>query len=483
MENKGNSIITNVIWKFAERILAQVISLIVSIVLARILLPEDYGAIAMVTVFITIANVFVTEGIPNSLIQKKNTDDFDYSSVFVFNLCLSIFLYFVIYISAPLISSFYNMDILTPVIRVMGLRIVVASFNSVQHAYVSKNMMFKKYFWSTLYGTLISGVLGIVMAYKGFGIWALVAQYMVNSTVDTIVLFFTVDWRPKMKCDINRLSYLIKFGWKMLFEGVTNTIVQQLQNLIIGKVYTSADLAYYTKGQQFPSLVVTNISSAIASVLFPAIANEQDNEKKVLSILRKASRLSYYVVFPMLTGLAMVAKPFISIVLTEKWIDAVPFFQAFCIINATYVWLIPRHQALNGKGRSDVYLLEHLFYRVILIGVLLLTFRISIATMVLGQIICSLLLCGIVCYTSYKYNGYCVLDQLIDVLPSLIGCTVMAIPTYMIGLLNVNLYLKLLCQCLAGIVVYVSYSIIFKVEEYTLCRKYLGVMITKFKRR
>ena len=483
MENKGNSIITNVIWKFAERILAQVVSLIVSIVLARILLPEDYGAIAMVTVFITIANVFVTEGIPNSLIQKKNTDDLDYSSVFVFNLCLSIFLYFVIYISAPLISSFYNMDILTPVIRVMGLKIIVASFNSVQHAYVSKNMMFKKYFWSTLFGTLISGVIGIVMAYKGFGIWALVAQYMVNSTVDTIVLFFTVDWRPKLKCNLNRLSYLIKFGWKMLFEGVTNTIVQQLQNLIIGKIYTSADLAYYTKGQQFPSLVVTNISSAIASVLFPAIANEQDNENKVLSILRKSSRLSYYVVFPMLTGLAMVAKPFISIVLTEKWIDAVPFFQAFCIINATYVWLIPRHQALNGKGRSDVYLLEHLFYRVILIGVLLLTFRISIATMVLGQVICSLVLCGIVCYTSYKYNGYCVLDQLSDALPSLIGCAVMTIPTYMIGLLNVNLYLKLLCQCLAGIVVYVSYSIIFKVEEYTLCRKYLGVMITKFKRR
>lgn len=483
MENKGNSIITNVIWKFAERILAQVVSLIVSIVLARILLPEDYGAIAMVTVFITIANVFVTEGIPNSLIQKKNTDDLDYSSVFVFNLCLSIFLYFVIYISAPLISSFYNMDILTPVIRVMGLKIIVASFNSVQHAYVSKNMMFKKYFWSTLFGTLISGVIGIVMAYKGFGIWALVAQYMVNSTVDTIVLFFTVDWRPKLKCNLNRLSYLIKFGWKMLFEGVTNTIVQQLQNLIIGKIYTSADLAYYTKGQQFPSLVVTNISSAIASVLFPAIANEQDNENKVLSILRKSSRLSYYVVFPMLTGLAMVAKPFISIVLTEKWIDAVPFLQAYCIIYATYVWLIPRHQALNGKGRSDVYLLEHLLYRVILIGVLLLTFRISIATMVLGQVICSLVLCGIVCYTSYKYNGYCVLDQLSDALPSLIGCAVMTIPTYMIGLLNVNLYLKLLCQCSAGIVVYVSYSIIFKVEEYTLCRKYLEVLISKFKRR
>lgn len=483
MESKGNSIISNVIWKFAERILAQVVSLIVSIVLARILLPEDYGAIAMVTVFITIANVFVTEGIPNSLIQKKNTDELDYSSVFVFNLGLSIVLYLIIYISAPVISQFYDMDILTSVIRVMGLNIIVAAFNSVQHAYVSKNMMFKKYFWSTLFGTLISGVVGIIMAYKGVGIWALVAQYMINSTVDTIVLFFTVDWRPKLKCNLKRLSSLINFGWKMLFEGVSNTIVQQMQNLIIGKKYTSADLAYYTKGQQFPSLVVTNISSSIASVLFPAISNEQDDEKRVMLILRKSSRLTYYVVFPMLTGLTMVAKPFICILLTEKWLDTAPFLQAFCVIYATYVWLIPRHQALNGKGYSDVYLIEHLIYRVILIGVLLVTFKISIAAMVLGQILCSLILCGIVCYTSYKYNNYSVSDQFRDVLPSLFGCVVMAIPTHMVGLLSVNSYLMLLCQCLTGVVIYVGYSIFFKVDEYFICRKYLGVLISKLRRR
>ena len=483
MRNKGNGIISNVIWKFAERILAQAVSLIVSIVLARILLPEDYGSIAMVTVFITIANVFVTEGIPNALIQKKDTDDLDYSSVFVFNFILSIILYLILYVISPIISNFYNLEILTPVIRVMGVKIIIASFNSVQHAYVSKKMMFRKYFWSTLFGTLISGVVGIMLAYKGFGIWALVAQYMINSTVDTIVLFFTVECRPKLKCDLKRLSSLIKFGWKMLFEGVSNTIVQQLQNLIIGKKYTSADLAYYTKGQQFPSLVYTNISTSIASVLFPAISNEQDDEKKVLMILRKSSRLSYYVMFPMLTGLAIVAKPFITIVLTEKWLEAVPFLQAFCIIYGTCVWLIPRHQALNGTGHSDVYLVEHLIYRLILIGVLLLTFKISITAMVLGNIFCSLILCGIVCYTSFKYNHYSVADQLRDILPSLFGCFVMAILTYFIGFVNINAYLTLLCLCLVGVIVYVGYSIVFKVEDYFTCKKYLCVLISKFRRR
>ena len=345
---KGNVIITNVLWKFAERVLAQVVSLVVSIVLARILMPEDYGAISMVLVFIAFANVFVSDGIPTALIQKSNADEIDFSSVFYFNIFLSLLIYALIAFSAPSIAYFYNNSVLCPVLRVLGLRIIVAGVNSVQHAYVSRHMMFKKYFWSTLIGTLISGIVGIVMAYSGFGVWALVAQYMVNTTVDTIVLLLTVDWKPSFVFSFLRIRELTRFGWKLMIEGVANVLYGQLSNLVIGKVYTSNDLAYYTKGQQFPSLITKNISTSIASVLFPAMSNEQENKERVLLLMRKSVKISSFIVFPMLIGLASVASPFVKVVLTEKWINVVPFLQAFCIMEIPSVGMIPRHQAIKA---------------------------------------------------------------------------------------------------------------------------------------
>ena len=198
MNENESLIIGNLFWKFAERILAQIISLIVSIVLARLLLPENYGAISMVIVFITIANVFVTAGIPSALVQKKDASLDDFSAVFYFNLVFSIFIYFILFISAPYIAKFYEYPNLSSVLRFMGIRIIIASINSVQHAYVSRHMMFKKYFWSTLFGTLLSGVLGVGMAYAGFGVWALAAQYIINTCVDTIILFFTVKCKSTL---------------------------------------------------------------------------------------------------------------------------------------------------------------------------------------------------------------------------------------------------------------------------------------------
>lgn len=472
-KSNSSTILSNVIWKFAERILAQVVSLIVSIVLARLLLPDDYGAIAMVTVFISIANVFVTNGIPNALIQKKDADELDFSSVFHFNLAFSTLIYLGLFIVAPYIATFYDSTILCPVVRVMGLRIIVAAINSVQHSYVSRNMMFKKYFWSTLFGTFLSGVIGIVMAYNGFGIWALVAQYMINTSVDTIVLFLTVSWRPTMKFSLKRVLSLFGFGWKILFEGISNTFVGQLQNLIIGKVYTAGDLAYYTKGQQFPALIVTNITSSIGAVLFPAMSNEQDNKKQVLGMLRKSVRMSSYVVYPMLTGLAVVATPFISLVLTEKWIETVPYLQVFCLLNAPTVGMIPRHQALNATGRSDVFMNEHIFARFVAIGVLLLTYKISILAIVLGSIISSLILTLVIAYTSKKFNGYSYKDQITDILPTLVGCAVMGVPVYLISYLGFSNIVTLTIQVIVGIAVYVLYSKLLNIEEFKICISFI----------
>ena len=471
--NNGSTIISNVIWKFAERILAQLVTLVVSIVLARLLLPNDFGAISMVLVFINIANIFVIEGIPSALIQKKNADQLDFSSVFLFNAVFSLLVYAVLFFSAPYIAAFYNYPLLSPVFRVLGLRILVAAVNSVQHAYVSRHMMFRKYFWSTLFGTLLSGIVGVIMAYMGFGVWSLVAQYMVNTTVDTIVLFYTVDWRPTLQFDFSRVKQLFSFGWKMLFEAVSNTVAGQIRNLIIGKVYTPSDLAFYTKAQQFPSLVMTNISASIASVLFPAIANEQTDKQRVLQILRKSVRVSSYVAYPMLVGLALVATPFIRLLLTEKWIETVPYLQIFCFFNMPAIGMIPRHEALLGTGRSDVFMNEHIAARLIGLVILFLTYRISIWAIIWGGTISTVIMTAVIAYTSKKYSGYGYRDQVRDLIPILLGCAVMGVPVYCLNFLSLPDIIKLTLQVALGIIVYVLYSMVFKMEEFYVCKGFV----------
>lgn len=286
-QNMKSKVLSGLFWKFAERILAQLVSLVVSIVLARLLLPEDYGAVSLVTIFITLANVFVVDGLGVSLIQKKDADDVDFSTVFYFNIVFSCAIYFLLYLFAPVLAAFYDMPILCPVVRVLGLKIPIAGINSVQQAFVSRKMIFKKFFFSTLIGTVISAVVGIAMAYYGFGVWALVCQYLINSVIDTIVLWLTVRWRPIRTFSIERMKGLFSYGWKLLVQSLLVTLYGNLRSLVIGKVYSSADLAFYNKGGQFPNLIVTNVDSAINSTLFPAMSKEQNNTERVRAIARR----------------------------------------------------------------------------------------------------------------------------------------------------------------------------------------------------
>ena len=284
--------LSGLLWMYMERIGAQVVSFVVSIVLARLLMPEEYGVISIVLVFINICNIFATGGFGKALVQKKDADDVDFSSVFYFNLAISTFLYLILFFTAPIISSFYDMPILTPVIRVMGIRLIITSFNSVQHAKTTKSMQFKKYFFSTLGGTILSAVIGIVLAYRGFGVWALVAQYLTNTITDTIILFFTVKWRPKLCFSFSRLKVLLSFGWKILVGGLVDTLYEDFRSLYIGKLYSATDLAYYSRGQSYSNLIVTNVNSSISSVLFPVISKVQDTKSSVKAITRRAIKTS-----------------------------------------------------------------------------------------------------------------------------------------------------------------------------------------------
>ena len=313
-------IISGLFWKFGERILAQGVSFVVSLVLARMLLPEEYGSIALVLVFINLANVFVSNGLGETLIQKPDAKQSDFSTMFFCSLFLSILLYAFLFCSAPFIARFYNNEQLILVLRVLGLQVPLSSVNTIQQAYVSKHMMFRKFFYSTVGGTLISGFIGIVLAYNGAGIWALVIQYMTNTFINTFILFITVKWYPTFEFDKNSAKTLFSFGWKLVAAQFMNQVYVELKNLFIGKIYTPADLASYNKGEQFPSVLVMNINSAISSVLFPAMSIANQEKGKLKELTRQSIMMSSYVVFPIITGLIIVAEPMIRLLLTDRWI-------------------------------------------------------------------------------------------------------------------------------------------------------------------
>lgn len=465
-KNIKQKVMSGLIWKFAERISAQLVTFIVSIVLARLLDPSHYGAIAIVNIFIALANVFVVSGFGNSLIQKKDADDTDFSSVFYFNILMSIVMYAIVFFCSPIVAGFYSMPILTPVLRVMGLRLIVAGINSVQHAYVARHMLFKRFFWSTLGGTLVSGVVGIIMAYQGFGIWSLVAQYMTNTTVDTIVLLFTVKWRPKLLFSLKRLGRMFAYGWKLLVSALLETGYNELRSLVIGRMYTPSDLAYYNKGRQFPNLVVTNINSSIQSVLFPAMANNQDKRDQVKAMCRRSIRTSSYIMLPLMVGLALVAEPFVKLLLTEKWLPCVPYLQISCFVMAFMPIHTANLQAIKAIGRSDIFLKLEIIKKIMGLAVLLLSMRYGVFAIALSGILSTILSTIINSYPNKNLIGYSYFEQIRDLFNGIIPLLVMSLVVYLIGPLNINELPLIIVQVVVGIIAYVVVSALTKNDSF-----------------
>ena len=484
MEEKSlkKKTLSGLFWAFGERILAQLVSFIVSIVLARLLLPEQYGVVTLCNIFITICNVFVTSGFGSALVQKKDADDLDFSSILYSSVIISIVLYTILFFTAPYIAAFYekyDQNTIISVIRIMSLRLPLAAYNSVQHAYVSKKMMFKKFFWSTLFGTIVSGGVGIFLAYKGYGVYALVFQYLTNVTIDTIVLTITLRWFPKLKYSFTRFKTLFKYGWKLLVSSLLDTGYNELRSLVIGKKYSSSDLAYYDKGRQFPSLIVTNINSSIDKVLFPVISELQDDKVKVKETTRRAIKTSSYVMFPLLVGLAVVAEPVVKILLTNKWIDCVPFLQIMCFVYAFYPIHTANLQAIKAMGRSDLFLVLEIVKKVLGIVILIVTMRYGVLWIALGQIISAVISSLINSWPNRKLLNYGYLEQIKDIMPSLLAALFMGVCVYLFNLLSINIYLKLVIQVLVGALIYFAISIIFKLESYNFLKSLLFSLITK----
>ena len=473
---KKNSVISNFIWRFAERCGAQIVTFIVSIVLARILAPEEYGTIALVTVFTTILQVFVDSGLGTALIQKKNADDLDFSSVFYFNLFMCLVLYLAMFLAAPYIVRFYDDISLIPIIRVISLTIVVSGVKGIQQAYVSRNMLFKRFFFSTIGGTLFSAILGIVMAYAHCGVWALVAQQLSNAVIDTLILWITVRWRPQLIFSWQRLTKLLSFGSKLLASSLLDTIYSNLRNLIIGKIYSSSDLAFYNQGDKFPKVIVTNINASIDSVLLPLMSNVQDDHEKVKSMTRRVIKTSTYIMAPLMMGLAFCATPIVQLVLTDKWLPCVPFLQVFCITYMFWPVHTANLNAINAMGRSDLFLKLEIIKKIIGLTLLFITMRISVMAMAYSLLVSGLLSQIINSWPNRKLLNYGYIEQIKDILPSILLAIFMGAMVWLVSLAKLNSAVTLIIQIPLGIVIYLIGSKLLKLESY----EYLIEIIKSF---
>ena len=462
----GNKVFSNLIWRFSERIGAKLISVVVNLILARILAPELYGTVAIVLVFTEILQVFVESGFGTALIQKKDADDLDFSSVFFFNLAMSVLLYVLLFAFAPLISRLYGRPELLKIIRVVGLILIIAGVRNVQQAYVSRNMLFKRFFFSTLGGTVVSAVVGIFMAVKGFGVWAYVTQYLLNNLVGTLILWFTVKWRPVARFSLERLKGLFSYGWKLLVSSLLNIVSDKLRPLIIGYRFSPADLSFYNEGLLFPNLIVDNVNSSIDSVLLPALSQQQDSAEQVKTMTRRAIQISSYIMWPLMIGLFVCAEPLVSLLLGQDWLPCVPFVRIFSLYYALFPIHTANLNAIKAMGRSDIFLRLEIVKRVLDLVFVVSTVFIGVRAMAYGLLIQGVLCLFINSYPNSKLCGYAFSQQLRDIIPAFLLAAAMGLLVWLISLAGFGSFVTLILQVLTGAVFYIAASVILKLDTF-----------------
>lgn len=480
---KKTTVISSLLWKLFERIGTQGITFVVQLVLARLLLPEMYGTIALVTVFTNLAKVFVDSGLGTALIQKKDSDTLDFSSVFYLSLGLAGILYILIFISAPFIASFYQNEQLISVLRVMGLILFFGAFNSIQNAWVARHMMFKELFKRSIGALLISGTAGIIAAYSGLGVWALVIQQLVNQAAITVIMWFTVKWRPTAEFSIPRVKKLFSFGSKILLSSVIDKLYKEMRTLVIGRLYSTSMLGYYSRGQQFPSFIFQNIDGSIQSVMLPALSAHQDNKQKIKAMMRRTMMSSSFLLFPMMVGLAVIAEPMVRLVLTNKWLPSVPFLQIFCFTYVFYPINTANLQAINALGRSDIFLKLQIIKKTIGIIALLISVPIGIYAIAIGEAISGFISSAINAFPNKQLINYSYTEQIKDIFPSLLLALFMGACIYPIKFIIFGDLVLLTTQVIAGITIYIGFSKLFKMNSFDYIAQTTKDIIWKRKKK
>ena len=475
-----SKVFSGLIWKFFERFGTVGIQFIIQIILARLLSPDDYGAIALITVFITVSNVFVQNGFNTALIQRQDVTEEDYSSVFWISMLVALVCYIVLVILSPFIADFYSMPVLNNVLKVLGLTLFFGSYNSIQIAKISKEFKFKKLFYSSLIGMCMSGITGIILAMNGFGVWTLVFQQLMNQVIISFVLYFQVDWKLKVIVNIGRVRLLFGFGSKLLVSSLIDVIYNNIYNLVIGKVYDSTTLGYYNRADQFPNLIVNNVNGSIQSVILPALAEHQDNKQRVKEMMRKAMTLSSYLVFPLMIGMAACAEPMIELLLTEKWLPCVLYLRLLCFSYMLWPIHTANLQAINAIGHSEIFLKLEIIKKIIGIVALVISIPFGVIIMVSMKVITGIISTFINALPNKTLLNYSYKSQIFDLLPTFIISTLMGVLVYLsdnlLKAVSIELLSRLILDVITGVIIYVILSLVTKNKNF----KYFLDMLKKY---
>jgi len=480
-----NKTISGVIWKAMENGGNQAVKLVFTVVLARLLDPENYSTLSLMMIIINFADVIVKKGFATGLIQRKDANNVDFSSVLWLTLAFAGVLYAGLFFAAPAISVFYNDPIIVPAMRVAALTLFSGAFNSIQSAIVQRKMEFRHFCIATLGATILSGGVGIYMAYLGYGVWALVAQQMISSIGNVLFLWLLDRWHPAFVFSMERVRSLFSFGWKLLLSSLLDTGYKSLSGLVIGKRYIGDSLAFYNRGQQFPSMIADNLTGVALSVLFPAYARHQDDIGRVRGMVRKTNRSTALMMFPMMAGLAAIATPFVRVLLTDKWLPTVPYLQMMCIAFALYPLEAADLQALNALGRSDLYLKTEIIKKVF--GILALAVSVFAFTTPLAiswaYVLTAVFSMAVTMVYMKQLFAYRWRDQVWDMMPPLLLSAVMWGVVYAVSLIPMAELPRMILQIVCGIAVYLGLAVLLKLESFTYLWSSMKSYFSKNKKR
>lgn len=454
------------IWRLLQNFSAQSISFIIQLILARILLPSDFGILAITTIFISISNILVQVGFSSSIVQKKNLDETDKSTMFFISCILGFVLYFLIFVSAPFIAKFYNQEILILILRIQSLSLIAISFSSVSIALIMRSLNFKKSFIAGIISYAFQGVIGVYMALNGYGVWSLVISSLTYNFVYSIVSVVVCKWSPKLLFSFKSAIEMLSFSSKILGTSMLNTIYNSSQSLIIGKVFSPTILGYYNRGVQLPKTIVTGIDGAMTTVLFSSLSRIQDDKKELVKFLRKSMKISLAIVVPFMCGLAAVADPLIRVLFTDKWESSIPFVMIYSCITLTWP-LSAKSHALNSIGKSGVNFSLNIIMKIFSVILMLISLRFGIYVFAITGLITAIaneIGIGVIVT---KYFNYSIREQIRDVLPVYTIGFIMFIIVYLLShFIIFNLYLDLLILIIIGVFVYTMLSYIFKLEGF-----------------
>jgi O-antigen/teichoic acid export membrane protein len=464
--------ITALIWTALDTVVVKAVGLVISVIIARLLSPSDYGVIGMLAIFIAIAQSMVDGGFGAALIQRKNVTSTDYSTIFYFNIVIALIMYLALYFSAEVIASFYNEPRLILLSKVLGLSFVINSFALIQRTILTKELDFKTQMKISVISVIISGVVGVYLAYAGYGVFALVFQVLFKSAINSILLWVLNSWRPSLVFSIQSFKSLFSFGSRLLFSGILDVIFKNLSVLVIGKVFSTQSLGFYTKAKELQTIPSSTLTLIIQKVSFPSFSKIQDDNEKLLRNFARAQQLAVFVIFPVMCGILVTSDALIELLLTEKWLPAVPYLKLLCVVGAFYPIHALNLNILNVKGRSDLFLRLEIVKKTLTVLVIFITYRWGITAMIYGQIFQSVICLFINSYYSNKLIGYGVYKQVKDIMPCSVITLVMMGFTYFVGsILDCSLFSKFLVQMVVAVVLYIGSAYLFKIEAFMeICR-------------